>query len=320
MLNSECGARTFVAAWAGALATCAVMLGCPPAQADSVPAWLSSTAPRGAASSEGAARHNDIDTEHIFGFTMGSDIGEKGEIESEMENVAGAAKRAGRYLTFTSLNLLKYTMTDTFRVAPGVAWGANSISNVPGYDSRSHGALQGAVLEFRYKLLDRDTMPFGLTLHAQPGWNRVDEMTALRVEAYGSEFALLADKEIIKDRLWTAVNLWYGLGASKQAAVNAWEHGSDLEFHVAASTRLTSALVMGGELRYLRTYDGLGLNGFLGEALYLGPTFSWNMCEHAGLSGTVNFQVAGGAKGDPRWLDLDNYERVQGMLRFNMHF
>ncbi len=72
--------------------------------------------------------------------------------------------------------------------------------------------------EFRCKLLDRNSIPFGMTLHAQPGWNRIDETTALKVEGYGGEFALLEDKEIIQDQLWTAVNLYYGLAASKGGA------------------------------------------------------------------------------------------------------
>jgi hypothetical protein len=321
------GART-------ALAALALTLGAAPAQSEDVTSWLAYKpvqkspwsqlgAPKVGANSDAQAdaEHDHIDTEHIFGFTMGSDIGEKGEIEFEMENVGGVGKRSGSYFAFTSLNLLKYTVTDNFRIAPGVAWGANSILNVPGYESRSQGALRGAVVELRYKLLDRDVMPFGLTLHAQPGWNRVDETTALQVEGYGSEFALLADKEIVKDQLWTAVNLWYGLAASKDAgAGNGWARGSDLELHGALSMRLTPALVMGGEIRYLRAYEGMGLNTFKGEALLLGPTFAWNVARNVGLSGTVNFQVAGNAAGDSRSLDLENYERIQAMLRFNMHF
>jgi len=294
---------------AGAIASFALAT-CAPARADGAHPRL-----------KGAEAASDrVDTEHIFGFTMGSDIGEKGEIEFEMENVAGAGKRSGSYLAYTSLNLLKYTVTDDFRIAPGVAWGGNFIRNAPGYDARSQSALQGAVVEMRYRLLDRDTMPFGLTLHAQPGWNRVDETTALRVDAYGSEFALLADREIVRDKLWAAVNLWYGLGVSRDAGANAWSRGSDLEIHGALSTRVASTLVMGAELRYLRAYEGVGMNSFRGEALFLGPTFAWSAAEHVGLSGTVNFQVAGQAVGDSRRYDLDNYERVEAMLRFNMHF
>jgi hypothetical protein len=89
---------------------------------------------------------------------------------------------------------------------------------------------------------------------------------------------------------------------------------------VVGMTPAHAAKLWFGTQDYLTNIQNIDATGPKGEALYLGPTFSWNMCEHAGLSGTVNFQVAGGAKGDPRWLDLDNYERVQGMLRFNMHF
>jgi hypothetical protein len=35
---------------------------------------------------------------------------------------------------------------------------------------------------------------------------------------------------------------------------------------------------------------------------------------------SVNYQVAGQAVGGPRSLDLDNFERVQALLRFNMLF
>ncbi|MCW2282795.1 hypothetical protein M2323_000560 [Rhodoblastus acidophilus] len=300
----------------GAFAAGVAMLACAPAQADT-PAWR--TGVLGAALG-GVTEHEHVDTEHIFGFTMGSDIGEKGEIEFENENVGVFGKRAGIYNTLGSLNLLKFTLTDNFRVAPGLSFGGNVIRNVPGYDNRSAAAFQGAVLEMRYKLLDRETMPFGLTLHAQPGWSPIDEATGAQAQGYGSEFALLADKELVKDRLWGAFNLWYGLGASNDVGANAWSRDSSLELHGALSTRVGAALVMGGEMRYLRAYDGLGLNRFSGEALYIGPTFSMHVTKHVGLSGTVNVQVAGDAVGDPRALDLDNFERVQSMLRFNMLF
>jgi hypothetical protein len=269
------------------------------------------------------AKHDEkdhVDTEHIFGFTMGSDIGEKGEVELEIENVGLIGKRSGTYLAFSSLNVLKFTLTDDIRIAPGVAWGANRIKDVPGFEDRQQASIEGGVVEMRFRLLDRETMPFGLTLHAQPGWSRVDEATGMQTEGYGGEFALLADKEIVKNQLWAAVNLWYGAGASKDLAVNEWSHDSDLEIHGALSARVAPALVMGGELRYLRSYEGMGLNTFMGEALYLGPTFSWQITKNAGLSGTANFQVAGKAAGDPRSLDLDNFERVQALLRFTLLF
>jgi len=319
MFGSARDARKLFTKWLGAVATGAVLVAGAPARADT-PAWRAYAESIGAALSGGVTEHEHVDTEHIFGFTMGSDIGQKGEIELESENIGLFGKRTGAYNTLGSLNLLKFTVTDTFRVAPGLTWGVNSIRNVPGYDNRSQAAFQGAVLEMRYKLLDRETMPFGLTLHAQPGWSPIDEASGNPAVGYGSEFALLADKELIKDRLWGAVNLWYGLGASNDIAANAWSRDSNLELHGALSTRVGPAIVMGGEMRYLRAYDGLGLNRFSGEALYIGPTFAMHVAKHVGLSGTVNFQVAGDAIGDSRRLDLDNYERVQGMMRLNVLF
>ena len=84
--------------------------------------------------------------------------------------------------------------------------------------------------------------------------------------------------------------------------------------------RLSPILVMGGEVRYLRAYDGLGLDHYRGNALFVGPTFNVKIAKNAGLSGTVNFQVAGKALEDPGRLDLLNYERIQAMLRFNLLF
>lgn len=261
-----------------------------------------------------------IDTEHIFGFSMGSDIGEPGEIEVEMENVAGFGKRGGSYAALTTLNQVKYTLTDRFRVAPGFALGAQRIDGVPGFDNRSHLTFNGAGLEFRAKLIDRDVAPFGLTLHAQPNWSRVDEGSGARIEQYGGEFAALIDRVLIKDRLFAVFNVWYGTGATRELATNLSGHDSELQLHGALSYALTPTLVVGGGLRYLRAYDGGGLDRLHGEAVYFGPTFSWNITPTVGVSGTWQVQVAGKALGDERPLDLQRYERHQAMLRLNAHF
>lgn len=323
----SCSAVTAAAtAVVGALALSTTAL---PAQAGDTPMWLAySSAPtlgtkqggKAHAAAEQSGHGDEVDTEHIFGFSMGSDIGEKGEIELEIENVGLFGKRSGTYFATSTLNLLKFTLTDNFRIAPAVAWGSNKIQNVPGFEDRQQASIEGAAVEMRFKLLDREVMPFGLTLHVQPGWNRVDEATGQRVEQYGSEFAALMDKEFIKNQLWGALNLWYGTGASRDITVGEWSHDSDVAIHVALSGRVSPVLVVGGEVRYLRAYEGMGLDRLKGEALYIGPTFSVKLTKNAGLSGTVNFQVAGKAVGDPRALDLDNFERAQALLRFNMLF
>ncbi|WP_244431951.1 hypothetical protein [Rhodopseudomonas sp. B29] len=261
-----------------------------------------------------------IDTEHIFGFSMGSDIGEPGEVEVEMENVAAFGKRGGSYATLGTLNQVKYTLTDRFRIAPGFALGAQRIDTVPGFDNRRHMTFNGAALEFRAKLIDRDSAPFGLTLHAQPGWSRVDEGSGARIEQYGSEFAALMDRVLIKDRLFAAFNVWYGTAATRELTGNTWGHDSELQLHGALSYAVTPAVVFGGGLRYLRSYDGGGLDRLCGEAVYLGPTFSWNINSTVGVSGTWQMQISGRGEGDGYKLNLDRYERHQAMLRLNAHF
>ncbi|MCK7473997.1 MAG: hypothetical protein MZV49_11805 [Rhodopseudomonas palustris] len=106
----------------------------PTAQAGDLPR-VSSAEAHAAAATAGkpipAADHDEIDTEHIFGMTMGSDIGDKGEFELELETFSGIGKRSGYYLTTATHTHFKYTLTDNLRVAPGFTLGTHNISGVP---------------------------------------------------------------------------------------------------------------------------------------------------------------------------------------------
>jgi hypothetical protein len=304
------------------------------AQAEQLPSWLAYAATpstdsglalwaagRPKSDAEKETRGDDkVDTEHIFGFTMGSDIGEKGELEFESENVTGLGKRTGSFFAFSGLQQFKYTVTDNFRISPSFVINSNRIRGAEGFNDVTTTNIGGASVGLSYKLIDREKAPFGLTLHFHPGWNQTDEAMGLRVEQYSNEFLALFDKEIIKNRLWGAVNISYDVAASRLKSTGEWTHNSDLSFQAAASYQVVSGLLLGGEVRYVRAYDGLGLDRLKGEALYLGPTFSTQLAKNVGLSGTVNFQVAGKAVGDPRTLDLANFERVQAMLRLTTHF
>jgi hypothetical protein len=77
----------------------------------------------------------------------------------------------------------------------------HDIRDVPGFDDRRQAEFGGGLLEMRYRVLDRDKAPFGLTFSFEPGAKRIDELTSARVEQYGSEFSILMDKEIIRNRL-----------------------------------------------------------------------------------------------------------------------
>ncbi len=264
--------------------------------------------------------HADIDTEHIFGFSMGSDIGKPGEIEVEFENVGAFGKRSGTYAAWANLNQVKYTVSDNFRIAPGFSLSGQRINGVPGLADHRDVAFSGAALELRYKLVDRAVAPFGLTLHAQPGWSRIDDGSGMHIEQYGGEFAALFDRELVKDRLFAAFNLWYATGGTREIATNLWRHDSEIQLQAAISYAVQPELVLGLGVRYARAYDGGALDRFTGDAVFAGPTFSYTISKEIGISGTWQTQIAGSAVGDNRSLNLDQFERHQALLRLNLHF
>src|SRR5262245_40848449 len=69
------------------------------------------------------ARADAIDTEHLFGFTIGTDVGEIGEREFESNTLSRLGKRAGSYSALSQSLSLEYTAVQKLRLAvsaPGV--------------------------------------------------------------------------------------------------------------------------------------------------------------------------------------------------------
>lgn len=260
----------------------------------------------------------EVDSEHIFGFTQGSDIGEKGELEFETEPTAAFGKRWGAYFQTAQGTLFKYSVTDDFRVSPGFLFVTHDIRNVPGFDDQKEADLAGVGAEIRYRIFNREKAPFGLTFTFEPGWNRVDELTGQHVQQYGSAFGFLLDKEIIHNRLYGAINFFYELSATHEKMTGEWTHDSAAETDVALSYQFLPGWLLGVEARYLQQYEGLGLNRLKGEALYVGPTFFTRLGEHANISAAWDFQVAGKAVDEPGNLDLLNFERHRLMLRLSI--
>ena len=77
---------------------------------------------------------------------------------------------------------------------------------------------------------------------------------------------------------------------------------------------------VGAEARNLRRYDGLGLDGFAGQALYIGPTFYATFGESYFISAAWNVQVWGAVAGSAGGLDLGNFERHLLKLRAGVRF
>ena len=121
-----------------------------------------------------AKADSEVDTEHIFGFTEGSDLGKAGDKEAELEPLLRIGKRSGSYFATSTTLFYKYSVTNNFRVAPAISFASHHIANVPGLADRDQLELEGAGAEIRYRLLNRERAPFGFTLSLEPHWNRVD--------------------------------------------------------------------------------------------------------------------------------------------------
>src|SRR5882757_649829 len=104
-------------------------------------------------------RASEIDTEHIFGFVEGGDIGERGDLELEKESAARFGKRAGAYAAVSTLFDLKYVPFERMLVSPGVLVSYHGISGVPDVADRQQIAFQGLWFEFKYQFIDREKSP-----------------------------------------------------------------------------------------------------------------------------------------------------------------
>ena len=265
-------------------------------------------------------RAAEIDTEHIFGFVEGGDIGERGDLELEKESALRFGKRAGAYAAVSTLFDLKYVPFEHMLVSPGVLLSYHGVSGVPDLADRRQITFQGLWFEVKYQFIDREKSPFGLTLFAAPRWTRIDEKSGERADQVSTEFTLALDKEIVPTKLFGAINLIYEPEVSRSRETGEREREAALGAGVALSGQIQPGIFLGAEARYLRSHEGLIPNGLKGEALFLGPTFYTKLSANSFMSVAWSAQVAGRAVGEPGALDLTNFERHQVRFRLGMEF
>jgi len=266
------------------------------------------------------ARAADVDSEHLFGFSEGADIGKKGEREVESEAVARAGKAAGSYGTLTENLEAKFVPVENLRLGGRATFAYFGISGVPGLEDRHQGALQGVSFEARYALIDRSRGPFGLTVIAEPRWGRVDDISGAPVRSYSGMLTVAADKALIADRLFAAFNILYDSDATHFELTDLCQHQSRIGFAAAMAGRVQPGLFLGGEVRYVRVYDGLGLNTYSSQALFAGPTFYLQLSRQLAMSGAWNWQIRGHTAAGGGSLDLIHFERQQAKVRVNFNF
>jgi hypothetical protein len=283
---------------------------------------LTTTVPCRADGARGVAQKLEVDTEDLFGFVEGSDIGDKSEKELESDAIIRAGRSTGHFADAATEFQYKYTVFQNFRISAAATFAYYDIAGVPDMDDRRAAAVQSLSFDARFRLLDRNRSPFGLTLSVEPHWGFADETSGARISHFGWEGDLMMDRELLPDRLFSALNLHFD--TDRTVVRGGGGDGVELQpttgIGMALANQVMTGVWTGGEVRYYRSYEGAALETFTGQALYLGPTLYAKLGEKAWLSATFSFQLWGGAVSTPGALDLTNFERYQAKLRFGYMF
>ncbi len=257
-----------------------------------------------------SAGKEKIETEHIFGFTEGTDIGEKGETEFESTTVSRFGS-PGRYAAIGNESAYRNVIIDGLRVSLGGLSDYYSIHDMPAPGQRDGFDFSGVTNEYRWQPLDRTNSPIGLALSLTPEWRGVDEISGGKVESYSVPAVLAIDAAPIPDKLFAAFNLIYEPSATRAAGV--WEHDRSLEISTAASYAITPDIFVGAELRYL----ALDEPPYIGRGLFAGPSAYWKLSDTVALKAAWSTQIADeGARGS----GLTNIERNQAIVLFVKQF
>jgi hypothetical protein len=267
-----------------------------------------------------SARAEGIDTEHLFGFMIGTDVGNVGEREFQSETTGRFARNGGNYRAIGQQLELEFVPARNFRIEIGSTFSGHDINGVAGFDDRRQLAWQGVSVDFRYRFLERDTAPLGLTLAVETHAQRIDETTAAVVRNYGTEFTLAFDRELVPNLAVLALNLSYQPEWTRFVRAGAAEQESTIGAALGVMTQISGSFFLGGEARYLRRYEGIGLEELAGQALFVGPTAYFQLSERSRLTASWSVQAWGRPAGSNAALDLVNFERHQARLVFGVNF
>ena len=266
------------------------------------------------------ARGEGIDTEHLFGFMIGTDVGTPGEREFQSQSGGQLGKRDGTYRSAAQEFEVEWVPAANFRVELGTSFAAHDIHNVDGLDNRRQLGWQGLSLDLRYRWLDRDVAPFGMTFGLESHADRIDEVSAAPGRVYGTGLTLAFDRELVPNVVLAALNLSYQPEWTRLAGSPFTEHDATLAVATAVMVQPRPGLLIGGEARYLRRYDGFGLDALAGQALFVGPTAYLQLSERSRLTAAWSIQAWGRASGSAAALDLTNFERHQARIIYGVNF
>jgi hypothetical protein len=262
---------------------------------------------------------HELETKYIFGFSIGSSVGDQGDKEFEPDTKADFGKRGGSYGVGQTALEYEYTPTQFMQIEFGPTVSYYSIHNIPGLDDREMGTINGFEADVRSVLIDHSRSPFAVTLSLEPEFHSRDETSGDRVVNYELETRLEADTELIKNRLYLGFNALYEPETTR-ADLGIWENESTLGVSSALAFQIVPNVTIGADLWYLSHYTGAAFDSFTGDAVYLGPTFYWRIAPKILMSAAWEAQIAGREVGISSRLDLTDFSRERARLLLEFEF
>lgn len=265
----------------------------------------------------------EIETENLFGFTGGSDIGQPGEREIEWQSKLSANRRDGRYRAAEHEVAFGYNPNENIHLEFAMAGVSTDIMNVTGFDNKRFTSLSGVSGELKWLILNRGpASPIGLTFVVEPEYAWLDDGDGAHVRKVAVETKLQADTELVPNRLYLGVNAAYEPEIVHPENGDPTEHESSLSFSAALSYRFFPKLAFGAEVQHKRKYDeGIGFNHFTGDATYVGPSLFWQIAPKNTLTLAWGHQVSGNPKDTlGSSLNLADFSRDIGKLKYEHEF
>ena len=283
----------------------------PPCRAALLAAALMLSGLAGAQDAEGGA-NGSVDTEHIFGFTEGSDIGENGEKEVDRSSYVFLGKQ-GSYVAIENETAFRYGVDNGFRASLNLLTDYHGVYNSPGIPNRAAFAFSGLSSKLDWALVEHDKAPFGLTLAFIPQWRRLDDTSGAPQESFGFPIELLADVALSPNKWFAAVNMDYAPVFIHNPGT--WTTNQPTEISAATALGIFSDIVfIGGEVRHIT----LNQHGFFSEhAKFIGSSIYVKLWQNADVKLAWSAQIPDETA---QKIDLVNYERHQLRLQFATRF
>ncbi|WP_456685620.1 hypothetical protein [Bradyrhizobium sp. P5_C11_2] len=271
----------------------------------------------------------DVDTEHLFGFTEGSDTGEKGEQEVLVDTISRFSKRrdgpgSSTYRMLDTRFSYQFNPAERFSVELSAFCNLRRQRNIAELDDKAFGTFDGASVELKYQFLKGSAeQPLGLALELRPRFTRILPVEGNGANVFDMESLIQLDVQVVPAKIWYGSNISFEPAAGRQRGGSQGYRSSTFLWSNAVVGQVTEGTFVGPEVRYLRGYDGIFLNRLQSQAVLVGPVLHHRFTEKIWLTVAYVAQ-AWGRDTDPayarRGLGLTQFERTNLRVKFGMEF